>query len=593
MKKYTRFGILASVLTLLFGVAACAGSQEENPNITDGLTPTVAVTPTVAPTAVPVEGVAIVEENFGDKEFCLYLKERFDTDRNGYFSEEELSSVKHIWMGMRNLGKPYSEVKGFSYFTELEWLELNSADRVEICDVPKLFEIKVAGANSVQSYQLGDVTIKNCPVLETIWIQDVTESIGEGKDFTEFVVENCPQLQNMTLVGNSRNNFSEVSFRISGAPELSLSTYSCKPAKTVLDTTTYQFMELPVVDVKNKKVDTSGTDYIAWNGETVTDYEEALTELEEAVLKLQDGFFVEVQEVSPALYDGDGKKAYQILMNNKYLAGEYYGINEVGLGYYGDYENDTFVMYSDEPLSSEDFFFRWQELLTMPVVTYSPLRGLEGRFCGTTTGENDEDIRLGLAGDLYFRKGEDKKYFGEVKVNISYSVTPEDGLQLWTKLDYDENPDGLRVAEGLWLTEASEVVTPAAEELPITREYFSNLIFRDYLEERVDINHNGYLSVEEREAVTGIYAGDYDMGPNVVDGLEYFPNLRKICIGECEKLVCKNCPELRLIAIFGADPDDAVIKEGTAEVVTENCPKLEVIDTATHVDFYWDNYLDW
>ena len=529
MRHYKRFGILAGALLLVFGAVACAKPVRENPNVpTETVsTPTSVPMLTAAPTDVSEEGVVISEENFGDVKFCDYLKEKFDTDKNGYFSDAELAEVTEIWAGMRNLLTPYSEMKGFSYFPELKRLQLNSADKVEICDVPKLSEIELAGINSVRTYQLGDLTIKNCPELESVWIGDITAVVGQGKELAEFVVENCPQLQNMTLVGNSRNNFSKVSLRISGAPELSIDTYSCKPAETALDTSVSQFMELPVVDVKNKKVDTSGTDYIAWNGETVTDYEAALTELEEAVLKLQDGFFVEVQEVSPALYDEDGKKAYQILINNKYLAGEYYGVTDVRLGYYGNYENNTFVMYSDEPLRSEDFFFRWQELLTMPVVKYSPLRGLEGRFCGTTPGENDEDIRLGFAGDLYFRRGEDKEYFGEVKVNISYSVTQENGLQLWTKVDYDEDSEELRVAEGIWFSEASELVTPASEELPITKEYFSNLIFRDYLEERVDTDHNGYLSVDERDAVTKIYASIYNMGPNVVDGFEYFPNLRK------------------------------------------------------------------
>ena len=596
MKNYKRLGILAGTLLLGVGAVACAKPFQENPNVPTEIasTPTSVPTLTVAPTDVPAEGVAIAEENFGDTRFCAYLKEKFDTDKNGYFSDEELAEVTEIWAGMRNILTPYSEMKGFSYFPELKRLQLNSADKVEISDVSKLSEIELAGMNSVRTYQLGDLTIKNCPELESVWIGDITAIVGQGKELAELVVENCLQLQKMTLVGNSRNNFSEVSLRISGAPELSIDTYSCKPAETTLDTSVSQFMELPVVDVKNKKVDTSGTNYIAWNGETVTDYEAALTELEEAVLKLQDGFFVEIQEVSPALYDEEGRKAYQVLMNNKYLAGEYYGISEVGLGYYADYKNDTFVMYSDEPLRSEDFFFRWQELLTMPVERYSPLRGLEGRFCGTTPVENDEDIRLGFAGDLYFRKGEDKEYFGEVKVNISYSVTPEDGLQLWTKVDYDEDSEELRVAEGIWLTEASELVTPAADELPITKEYFSNLIFRDYLEERVDLDHNGYLSVEEREAVTKIYASIYNMGPNVVDGFEYFPNLRKIYIGECKKLVCKNCPELRLIGIEGDGPDDVMIEEeDAADVVTENCPKLEVIDTNLDFDSYWDNYLDW
>lgn len=594
MKRYKKFAVVLGAMLLGIGAGACKNPFLANKHVHPEITPTPTFAPVTATPEVPADGVDISEENFGDREFCLYLKGKFDIDGNGYFSEEELLSVKVLWMGMRNLGKPYSEVKGFSYFPELEWLELNSADKVEICDVPKLTKIEVVGANSVQTYQLGDVTVKNCPALQTIWIQDLAPLAGEEKEVTEFVIENCPELREMTLVGNSRNNFSDVSLKISGSPELSLATYSCKPAEIALDTSVSQFMELPVVDVKNKIVDTSGMEYITWNGETVTDYAAALTELETVMLKVQDGFFTEVQEVSPALYDEEGRKAYQVLINNPYLTGEYYGISDVTQGYYSEYGNDTFVVYSDEPLTEESFFFRWQELSTMPVVIYSPLRGLEGKFCGTKTGENDEEIRLGLAGDLFFRNGEEEKFYGEVNVEVSYSVTSEEGLQLWTTLDYDENPEGIRVAEGLWLTEASETVPPAEEELPITAEYFSNLIFRDYLEEWADSDHNGYLSVEEREAVTKIHAGDYNMGPNVVDGFEYFPNLTKIHIGICEKLVCRNCPELRLIAVEGGGSYDTILaEEKDVEVVTENCPKLEVVDTNMDPDVYWDNYLDW
>lgn len=594
MKNFKKLGIFAGVLCLCFGAVACGKPFRENPHVPAEISPTVAptATPIPATTTVPVQGVAISEENFGDARFCNYLKEKFDKNGNGYFSDAELREVKEIRMGMKTLLTPYSEMKGFSYFTELERLELNSADKVEICDVPKLSEIEIYRRTSVQKYQLGDMTIRNCPELETVSVRDMTVIVGQGKDVAEFAVENCPKLRMMSVSGEGMNPLEKMTLRVFGTPKLSLYTSVDRPGKMVLDTSVFQSLELPVVDIKNKKVDTSGLNYIIWNGETVTEYEAALTELEEVIVKLQEGFFVEVQEVSPALYDEEGRKAYQVFLNNKYLTGDYYGINDVRLGYYGDYENDTFVMYSDEPLTAEHFYFQWQELLTMPVKDYSPLRGFHGQFCGTIPGDND-DTRHGFAGDLFYRNGENKVYFGEVTVRISYSVTPENGLRFWTKTEYDENMEERYVQEGIWFAEASEFVTPGADELPITQEYFSNLVFRDYLEENVDLDRNGYLSLAEREALTVLYAEDYDMGPNEVDGLHYFPNLRKICIGECKKLVCKNCPELRLIAIFGSDPYDAVIRVGTAEVVTENCPKLELIDTSMHPDVYWDNYLDW
>ena len=603
MKRQKRIGVVIGVFLLCIGAVACKEPERKGSCVNGGMLPTLTIAPTATPmptaTVAPMEGVAISEENFGDVRFCDYLKEKFDADKNGYFSDAELAEVTEIRAGMRNILTPYSEMKGFSYFSELKRLQLNSANKVEICDVSKLSEIELAGSNSEQIYQLGDVTIKNCPQLENIFIRDM--KLLEEKEVVEFTVENCPELRTMYLVEEGINSLNRMILKISGVPKLYLQPLRGYPDALVLDTAAYQSIEFPVVDVVNMKIDNSGNSYITWVGDVTTEYREPLTELAELVKKFENGFFVEVQEVSPALYDEEGRKAYQVLVNNKYLSGDNYAITDVREGYFVTYEEDAFVMYSDEPLTGDDFYFWWQELLTMPVDSYSPLQGVYGEFYGTVRGD-DDDTRHGLAGYLMCRKegdkqndGGDKHNYGEIEVTINYSVTQADGLRLWTKIDYDydENTEERYVAEGIWLEETSETVTPTAEELPITKEYFSNLIFRDYLEEWVDLDRNGYLSVAEREEVTGIYARDYDMGPNVVDGFEFFPNLSKICIGTCEKLVCKNCPELRLIAIFGDAPEDAVIREGDAEVVTENCPKLEVIDTAMHPDVYWDNYLDW
>ena len=148
-------------------VLCCVGCSKSK--VTDTEFPTATNVPVTEnpgnETAELPKGVAISEENFGDARFCDYLKEKFDTDKNGYFSDAELAEVTELWAGMRNILTPYSEMKGFSYFPALKRLQLNSAEKVEICDVPKLSEIELAGENSVQTYQLGDVTIKNCQVL--------------------------------------------------------------------------------------------------------------------------------------------------------------------------------------------------------------------------------------------------------------------------------------------------------------------------------------------------------------------------------------------------------------------------------------------
>ena len=287
-------------------VLCCVGCSKSK--VTDTEFPTATNVPVTEnpgnETVEPPEGVAISEENFGDTRFCDYLKEKFDSDKNGYFSDAELAEVTEIRAGMRNILTPYSEMKGFSYFPELKRLQLNSANKVEICDVPKLSEIELAGENSVQTYQLGDLTIKNCLELENIFIRDM--KLLEEKEVVEFTVENCPELRTMYLGEEGINPLNRMILKISGVPKFYLRPFIGYPEELILDTAAYQSIEFPVVDVVNMKIDNSGNSYITWVGDVATEFREPLTELAEVVKKLEDGFFVEVQEVSPALYDEEG-----------------------------------------------------------------------------------------------------------------------------------------------------------------------------------------------------------------------------------------------------------------------------------------------
>ena len=221
MKRQKRIGVVIGVFLLCIGAVACKEPERKGSCVNGGMLPTLTIAPTATPmptaTVAPMEGVAISEENFGDVRFCDYLKEKFDADKNGYFSDAELAEVTEIRAGMRNILTPYSEMKGFSYFSELKRLQLNSANKVEICDVSKLSEIELAGSNSEQIYQLGDVTIKNCPQLENIFIRDM--KLLEEKEVVEFTVENCPELRTMYLVEEGINSLNRMILKISGVPK--------------------------------------------------------------------------------------------------------------------------------------------------------------------------------------------------------------------------------------------------------------------------------------------------------------------------------------------------------------------------------------
>ncbi len=80
-----------------------------------------------------------------------------------------------------------------------------------------------------------------------------------------------------------------------------------------------------------------------------------------------------------------------------------------------------------------------------------------------------------------------------------------------------------------------EEANSEAERIPISEEYFSGQYFRGYISETIDEDGDGFLTKQEREQVTGIYFVDFyyendDLSEdiNVVDGLNWFPNIEAI-----------------------------------------------------------------
>ena len=78
---------------------------------------------TLLPTAALADGdVAINETYFPDENFQKYVKDNFDTNKDGSLSAEEIAAVKEIHVE----GKPITSIEGIEHFTALEFLKCNN-----------------------------------------------------------------------------------------------------------------------------------------------------------------------------------------------------------------------------------------------------------------------------------------------------------------------------------------------------------------------------------------------------------------------------------------------------------------------------------
>lgn len=108
-----------------------------------------------------------------------------------------------------------------------------------------------------------------------------------------------------------------------------------------------------------------------------------------------------------------------------------------------------------------------------------------------------------------------------------------------------------------------EKVTIEGEEnteslVPIDAEHFSDEYFRKIISIEYDKDGDGALSISEREAVISMNLAYHDVLKGrdefrinnlVVDGLEYFPNLRFLYVDGAKQIVAKNHPSLRGIQV--------------------------------------------
>ena len=122
MRKTAYFWGAMICMTMLT-VGCGSGTEGPQPAVAVSPTATVPTEPAVQETpmlsgtvVVASEALPIDDEHFGDEAFCKILKRNFDTDENGYLSEEEAAEVKSLNFPPNAL---VGTLKGFSYFPNL------------------------------------------------------------------------------------------------------------------------------------------------------------------------------------------------------------------------------------------------------------------------------------------------------------------------------------------------------------------------------------------------------------------------------------------------------------------------------------------
>lgn len=128
------------------------------------------------------------------------------------------------------------------------------------------------------------------------------------------------------------------------------------------------------------------------------------------------------------------------------------------------------------------------------------------------------------------------------------------------------------------ITEPPEVSqVPTEADIPLDDKHFTSKNFREYLSVECDSDKNGYLSEAERAEVRYLYLeapveayNTKTSGFDVLDGFEYFPNLRYVYTNNAKQMIFNHHPSIRYVEVKG----------GLAYLHVENCPKFQVISSS-------------
>ena len=147
------------------------------------------------------DGIAIDEAHFPDEGFRKYLKDNFDKNADGYFSQDEIDSITAI--GMSNIG--IKDLKGIELFTNLQWLHFGN-NQVTNLDISKNLELK---ALSCRNNQLKELDISNNKKLQSFQCNGNQLTNLDISNNLEMITLDCSdnQLVNIEMAENSKLQF--------------------------------------------------------------------------------------------------------------------------------------------------------------------------------------------------------------------------------------------------------------------------------------------------------------------------------------------------------------------------------------------------
>ena len=154
--------------------------------------------------AAAPSGIKIDKNNFPDDNFRAILSTAtYDTDRNGYFSQQELNSVYNIHIENSNV----ESVEGIEYFTELQgmWCLNNSISDWDLsknthlkgvwCSYNDFTKLDFTANKELEwvycyNCQLTELDISDCPALGYI-------ECNANPDLKNLYLKGCPNLENL------------------------------------------------------------------------------------------------------------------------------------------------------------------------------------------------------------------------------------------------------------------------------------------------------------------------------------------------------------------------------------------------------------
>lgn len=305
--------------------------------------------------------------------------------------------------------------------------------------------------------------------------------------------------------------------------------------------------------------------------------EEQLLAQREAILK---SFQLHTKKTDPVLVDEEGRTGYYLYFTSTILSQNAYQFC------YKDADTDerypnAVIFFSDGELKESDLTVFYDKA---PEITISPISEKEG-IKGTVS------IQLKIKGTA-----------GKI-VDLPYCITVDGGFSfskdatrpVLTEVDIEEKMIGF----------FREDDQPETEEKRLDSVNSENPLLTEYFIDHFDQNHNGFLSREERLAVTELDLSKEQFLFLPVKGLEIFENLKALTLPECGTVELKGLSNLELLSITdhgdtGSAQIDSIwisdcdslktIHYGCSDfpkLTVENCKSLQTIDKK---GYRWGEY---